>query len=227
MEPREVGGKAYGLLRASAIAAVPHFKIVGSSLFRGMLAAHQLSSVYEAFLTLGGDDPDEQSLRADLEGALVRGLLTLELPPTILNAIGDAYTATSIYASDAGIVARSSATVEDGGAASWAGQFHSVFGIQTLSGAISAVRSVWVSAVRARGRAVGPVPSSFATAVIFQPAIRAVASGVAVTILGPSPSFLTETTPGLLGPLVEGRVSPERWVSGAPGGRCRLLGRVA
>jgi phosphohistidine swiveling domain-containing protein len=108
---------------------------------------------------------------------------------------------------------RSSSTAEDTEAASFAGQFETVLGVDP-GGLADAVRRVWRSASGDRAKAYGGGRASGSMAVLIQPIIAAAAAGVAFTTDPVSGRHRTviEAVEGLGERLVSGAVTPERWV---------------
>jgi pyruvate,water dikinase len=113
---------------------------------------------------------------------------------------------------------RSSSTVEDTEAASFAGQFETVLGVEA-DGLAEAVRRVWRSASADRAKAYGGGRASGSMAVLIQPMIAADSAGVAFTIDPVSGRHRTviEAVEGLGERLVSGATTPERWELGADG----------
>jgi phosphoenolpyruvate synthase/pyruvate phosphate dikinase len=113
------------------------------------------------------------------------------------------------------LAVRSSATWEDTGAHSFAGQLSSVLGVTGERAVREAVAAVWASAfspgaisqlLRAGAYEPGPV------AVAVQPLVAAELSGVAYSahpVTGDPGVLVAEAVAGLAGPLVDGRVTPE------------------
>ncbi|MGH7419936.1 MAG: PEP/pyruvate-binding domain-containing protein, partial [Candidatus Rokuibacteriota bacterium] len=113
---------------------------------------------------------------------------------------------------------RSSSTAEDTQAASFAGQFETVLGVEAV-GLADAVLRVWRSASSDRAEAYGGqgVPGSMA--VLIQPMIAAAAAGVAFTsdpVTGRHRTVI-EAVEGLGERLVSGAATPERWEMGEDG----------
>lgn len=116
---------------------------------------------------------------------------------------------------DGPIAVRSSATTEDLGGASFAGQYRSVIDVETDDEVIDAVARVWASlwhpAPRAYRLAHGIADDEAQMAVILQAMVPAVRSGVVFTIdPGGTPGHLrVEHVAGLGEALVSGAVTPE------------------
>jgi pyruvate,water dikinase len=113
---------------------------------------------------------------------------------------------------------RSSSTVEDTEAASFAGQFETVLGVEA-DGLAEAVRRVWRSASADRAKAYGGGRASGSMAVLIQPMVAADSAGVAFTTDPVSGRHRTviEAVEGLGERLVSGAATPERWELGADG----------
>lgn len=113
---------------------------------------------------------------------------------------------------------RSSATAEDRGDASFAGQYDSRLNVRGLPGLLEAVRQCWISVFQERAvayvqRHLGS--TRVAMAVLVQEMIPADVAGVIFTadpLTHNSGRMIIEATPGLGDSLVSGKVSPDRAV---------------
>jgi pyruvate,water dikinase len=112
-------------------------------------------------------------------------------------------------------VVRSSALVEDGGDSSFAGQFQSYLGIETLEDFLTAVRACWAALWSTRAlRYMAPYgldPAQTAMAVLIQPlvAARAAGGGLSRTAEG---DMVINAAAGLGSVVAQGEVVPDRYV---------------
>lgn len=110
---------------------------------------------------------------------------------------------------------RSSALVEDGGESSFAGQFQSYLGIETLEDFLTAVRACWAALWSTRAlRYMAPYgldPAQTAMAVLIQPlvAARAAGGGLSRTAEG---HMVINAAAGLGSVVAQGEVVPDRYV---------------
>jgi phosphohistidine swiveling domain-containing protein len=107
---------------------------------------------------------------------------------------------------------RSSSTAEDTEAASFAGQFETILGVEA-DGLADAVRRVWRSAFGDRAKAYDGGRASGSMAVLIQPMVAAAAAGVAFTTdpVSGRHRIVIEAVEGLGERLVSGAATPERW----------------
>jgi phosphohistidine swiveling domain-containing protein len=113
---------------------------------------------------------------------------------------------------------RSSSTAEDTEAASFAGQFETVLGVEA-DGLADAVGHVWRSAFGDRAKAYRGGRASGSMAVLIQPMVAAAAAGVAFSTdpVSGRHRVVIEAVEGLGERLVSGTATPERWELGADG----------
>lgn len=118
---------------------------------------------------------------------------------------------------DGSLAVRSSATVEDGNAHSWAGRFQSVLGV-TSSDLFEAVATVAASARTTRvgkyAERIGVPADEIAMAVIVQRQVDAEFAGVINTSVGTEhgSAIEIEVVTGLGDKLVDGSTTPARWL---------------
>jgi pyruvate, water dikinase len=112
---------------------------------------------------------------------------------------------------------RSSALVEDGEGASFAGQFQSYLGIETEVDFLTAVRACWAALWSVRTlrymASRGVDPAETAMAILVQPLVAARASGGGLSNT-PSGEMLLSATPGLGSAIAQGEVVPDRYLLG-------------
>src|SRR5262249_55248550 len=108
---------------------------------------------------------------------------------------------------------RSSFGREDSKGASWAGQFETLLGVDTLH-LPDAIRKCWASAFEwspfAYGDMQGDVPTWPALAVLVQELVNSEKSGVA--FVQESGDVVIEACLGLGSPLVKGEINPDRYI---------------
>ncbi|MEL6890956.1 MAG: PEP/pyruvate-binding domain-containing protein [Actinomycetota bacterium] len=203
--PGMLGGKGANLavmLRAGL--PVPETAVITTSAFRR--AVDQ-----PALRTLLGQLRNDPA-RADIsDDAIDDAFLAVGLPDALRR---DALDARSSIAADLPVVVRSSATTEDLGGASFAGQYASFVGVEADDEVIDAILRVWASlwhrAPRLYRHVHGYDPSDVAMAVVLQPMIPAERAGVVFTVNpdGPADHLRIEYVDGLGEALVSGAVTP-------------------
>ena len=171
-----VGGKAAGLLEIRAVlpegCIIPDGFVVASAAYR----LHVLGEVAERL---------EAALRDGDEAAVSRraraAILSAEIPEDVARAVEAAL-------SDLGgrrVAVRSSASVEDGAAASFAGQFDTALGVQGVPEVLRRIRQTWASLWNARAlrtmAAAGVSPLEAVQAVLVQNMFTTRTAGVLVT----------------------------------------------
>lgn len=221
-----VGGKAVNLARmANDHLPVPPAFCVTTAAFSEFLA----SCAHERELqTLQAQIASSVSLdSAALSRQATAWLAEPPVPPTVESAVLGAWRA--LGEEDAYAV-RSSATVEDAAARSFAGQFESFLSVRGEAALLSAIRKCWLSLFSERALAYqlknGLSPEHAAMAVIVQKMVPANAAGVLFTVdpvSGNTSRMVIEAVAGLGDRLVSGKVDPESLVLGKPS--LRLLSR--
>jgi phosphohistidine swiveling domain-containing protein len=233
----------------------------GASLCRLVSLGHRVPTGFvitcegfHAALESLGLSADLAALSRSLEGsadvvqagtAIQRGLLAGRIPPSILETITQAVHDLGLWEDNRdGIIVRSSASVEDGAAHSFAGIFESLT-VAAPERLEATIREVWASAFSPRAltyfREVG-LRQAPSMAVVVQRFLSAERSGVMFTrFAAPNghPRILVEHVEGGCDKLVKGEVTPGRvWLDGpesasdaASGGlraaHCRELARLA
>ena len=191
-----VGGKGANLARLLRLGLpVPPGFVVTTDVYRAAVAAHALR------------DPDPERLRAHL--------LTAPLPDDISTAIRDAYRQLGA----ARVAVRSSGTVEDVAAASFAGQHDTFLNVVGPEALLAAVRGCWASLWSPRAvayrREQGWDERALALAVVVQEMAPAEWAGVLFTVdpvSGRRDRLIVEAVPGLGEALVSGHAIPSRYV---------------
>jgi pyruvate,water dikinase len=119
------------------------------------------------------------------------------------------------------LVVRSSALVEDRDGSSFAGQFESYVGLETLEDFLTAVRACWAALWSTRAlrymASHGCDPAETAMAVLVQPLVRAKASGGGLSRTADGGMLLSATW-GLGSAIAQGEVTPDRFELDAGGG---------
>ena len=200
-DPRRCGGKGSAL--AELIAAglpVPAIAIVPTTAFDRVVGDGELRTFTDSIAAGETAPPDEEvdaafagSVDASLRAELGRVATVLGWP----------------------VAVRSSATTEDLGSASFAGQYRSVLGVDDLDGLAGAVESVWASlwhrAPVAYRRVIGLDHADVSMAVVIQRMVEAVRAGVVFTLDpgGGTDMVRIEHVAGLGEALVSGAITPE------------------
>jgi len=171
-----VGGKAAGLLEVRAVlprdCIVPGGFVVTSTAYR----LHVLGEVHER-LAAAMQDGDEAAVSRRARAAI----LSADIPEEVVRAAGAALL-------DLGaerVAVRSSASVEDGAAGSFAGQFDTALGVRGPGELLQRVRQTWASLWNARAlrtmAASGLSPLDASQAVVVQEMVVTRSAGVLVT----------------------------------------------
>jgi pyruvate,water dikinase len=194
-------GASLGELARAGITVPPGFVVT-----TGAFAA-ALDELDTAGCLDGGEAP--ASLRARITAA--------PLPGSVAAAITAAYTA--LGPADPDVAVRSSATMEDGAAASFAGLQDSYLGVAGATSVLDHVRRCWASLYNdesvAYRRRLGMSERSLAMAVVVQLMVRPRAAGVMFTrspVTGDRSVVAIEGTWGLGSALVAGDVTPDSFV---------------
>ncbi len=212
---RTIGGKAEALARLAAVHGPGDARAEVPAWFA--LRA-------EAFVALTGVLPDAPEAHA---GAI----RALACPGDLRRGLELAL-ATLLPGADE-LAVRSSATAEDGAAASFAGQYASVLGVRADADAVwAAVLAVWASTTRAHAAAyagahAGGEPP--AMAVIVQQMVVPLAAGVAFDadpVTGARDVVVVSAVPGLGEALVSGETDADTWRLAFENGAWRVRERV-
>lgn len=205
-----VGGKAAALDRLVAEGfAVPSAFAVTTDAYEEFVEAGHLAPLLRelAEATLPGlEDSEEEMARVD------RAFLDAPVPDGVEVAVRDA--ARELLASGP-VAVRSSATAEDTGTASFAGQYRSFLDLNRDDEVLEAVRkcwaSLWTPSVRAYRRREGVPEAGLSMGVIIQAMVPAEMSGVLFTRdpSGDARTARVEVVRGLGESLVSGCVTPD------------------
>ncbi|MEX0786357.1 MAG: PEP/pyruvate-binding domain-containing protein, partial [Dehalococcoidia bacterium] len=203
-EPASVGGKgaALGRLARSGL-PVPAGFVLSAGAFRAFLDANGLDHAHD------GASEDEVAAR----------FRAASWPDPLRAEIASAYEALREGAGVVGPVAvRSSATAEDGSAASFAGQHATLLNVTSLDGVLESVLECWASLYRAEAlhyRETRQVEDAGpAMAVVVQTLVPSDASGVAFTldpVSGDRDIVVIEAAFGLGESVVSGVVTPDHF----------------
>ncbi|HVV73703.1 MAG TPA: PEP/pyruvate-binding domain-containing protein [Verrucomicrobiae bacterium] len=208
-----VGGKAVSLaaLMRASLPVPPGFCITAEAFqqfLEGCPRRTELSSLLSQALPA---QPDEvQRLSEQVFGCLDR----VAVPQTVARAILAEWRACG---TERAYAVRSSATLEDAAAHSFAGQFDSFLNVQDSDALIEAVRRCWLSLFSARAlmyHAKNGLPvAQSAMAVVVQEMVHAEVAGVLFTIdptTRKTDRVVIESAAGLGDRVVGGRVAPDR-----------------
>jgi len=209
----QVGGKGTGLERlVSHGLPIPKSFAITTSAYRSFVEAQGLTRWIVNLDASSLPHPEDLSrASAEVEQVFLDG----SIPEATYAAIAE--TVTPLLA--AGTVAvRSSATSEDLGTASFAGQYRSFMGVADIDAVVESVRrcwaSLWLPAARAYRRQREIDSADLAMAVILQEMVEPDWSGVGFTRdpRGVPNAMRIEMVPGLGEALVSGRVTPRDFV---------------
>ena len=194
-----LGGKAanLALLAAAGLPAPPAFCLTTAA-YRAFLAHNGLSS---------------HSAESDLIAAFAGAALPTELLDELTAAVA------RLSLPGGSLAVRSSATIEDLAAASFAGQGESVLGVQGDTEVVAAVRRIWSSLWSRRAQDYGPAQPARTTgrspemAVLVQQMIPCELAGIAFSVdpLDGAPAVVIEAVAGLGEALANGSVSGVRY----------------
>jgi pyruvate,water dikinase len=205
----DVGGKAAGLDRLAGHGLpIPHSYAITAGVYRQVISTAGLEPWLKELAARPAPEP--RRLGEEIED-IERAFRSIMLDRDLRRAIEEV--ADELLAR--GLVAvRSSATAEDLGVASFAGQYQTSTRVRDLPGVIDAVKrcwaSLWLPAAR-EYRIRHRIPSEgLAMAVVIQSMVDADWSGVGFTVDPASdrPTMRVELVPGIGEDLVSGRVTP-------------------
>ncbi len=196
--PGTVGGKAHNLARLAATGVrVPRWVVVAADAFEQV-----------------GLDGRGLPRTADEAEALRSDVLSRALPPGFVDEVDGALRAAGL--AGARLAVRSSATSEDGAAASFAGQFDTVLGVPSGDARAvgGAVRAVWASAFNPHALAYGG--AGVRMAVVLQEMVDPEVSGVGFSadpVTGRRDTAVVSAVYGLGEGLVSGELDADTFYS--------------
>ncbi len=214
-----VGGKAANLGEVTKLARVPPGFVVTTEAFLRFLDATGIRpKISEILKAVRGGSPEDYE-RASTS---IRGLIeATPMPKDIADEIAAAYAKLSelVGVKDVPVAVRSSATAEDLGEASFAGQQDTYLNVRGIEGVIDHVKKVWASLYTARAiyyREQMGIPHDGASiAVIVQKLVNARSAGVMFTLdptNGDTSKIVIESGWGLGEGVVRGIVTPDEFV---------------
>ena len=193
---------------------IPDGYCLGAGAYRRQLAFLGLEETARGVF---GSEESPRARRHALEMKL--GLMDKPICPEILDPLLAARRSL-IERTDALMVVRSSALVEDRYGSSFAGQFESYVGLETEEDFITAVRSCWAALWSARALRYmathGGDPADTAMGVLVQPLVFAIASGGGLSQTADGGMLLSATW-GLGSSIAQGEVTPDRYELTADG----------
>ncbi len=211
-DPAVVGGKgaSLGELARAGTAVPPGFVVTVDGFAAAMEAADPDGALRAGVESL---DAGDLAAIARMAAALRSRVARAPLPAPVRSAISSGYTA---LGSDPDVAVRSSATMEDSAAASFAGLQDTYLGVAGLSSLLDHVRRCWASLYNdesvAYRRRLGMPERGLAMAVVVQRMVRPRAAGVMFTrspVSGDRSVVAIEGTWGLGSALVAGDVTPD------------------
>jgi len=218
-DPGLLGGKGASLCRLVSLGhRVPAGFVITRDAFQRGLEDMGLASALETLDSLLAGSKDTIAAGDQIR----QSILSRRIPARILEPIMQTVDALRLWEQPCkGVIVRSSATIEDGSAHSFAGIFESI-PISAPEEFEPTVRQIWASVFSPRAlsyfREIG-VQQVPAMAVVVQRFLRAERSGVMFTrFTGPDgkPAILVEHVEGDCEKLVKGEVTPERlWLNEA------------
>ena len=218
-DPSLLGGKGASLCRLVGLGhRVPPGFVITRDAFQSALEEMGLASALETLGSLLAGAKDTTTAGEQIR----QSILSRRISSRILQPIMETVDALRLWEPPSeGVIIRSSATIEDGSAHSFAGIFESI-PITTPDEFEPTVREIWASVFSPRAltyfREIG-VHEVPAMAVVVQRFLRAERSGVMFTrFAGPdgTPSILVEHVEGDCEKLVKGEITPDRlWLNGA------------
>src|SRR5215475_12666115 len=211
-----VGGKGASLGSLARVGvAVPDGFVVTSGAFTVSLDALDPGGSLRAQIEALG--PEDLAAIARVTAAVRERFATAPLPAPVASAIADAYAALGDANPD--VAVRSSATMEDSAAASFAGLQDTYLGVAGADSVLNNVRQCWASLYNdesvAYRRRLRMSETGHAMAVVVQRMVRPRAAGVMFTrspVTGDRSVVAIEGTWGLGSALVSGDVTPDSFV---------------
>src|SRR5215471_9827044 len=212
----DVGGKgaSLGSLARIGVAVPPGFVVTSGAFTASLEAVDPGGSLRAGMEALGAED---LATIARVTGAVRERIATAPLPAPVASAITVAYAA--LGDDDPDVAVRSSATMEDSAAASFAGLQDTYLGVAGADSVLDNVRRCWASLYNdqsvAYRRRLRMDETGHAMAVVVQRMVRPRAAGVMFTrspVTGDRSVVAIEGTWGLGSALVSGDVTPDSFV---------------
>jgi pyruvate, water dikinase len=210
-----VGGKgtSLGELLRAGIPVPPGFAVTVGAFLAAMAATDPGGRQRAGIEAL---DPGDLSGIMTTTAAFRDAITAAPVPDSVAAAITAAYTALDRGREDPDVAVRSSATMEDSAAASFAGLQDTYLGVRGASDVLDRVRRCWASLYNdesvAYRRRIGLPEQSLSMAVVVQVMVRPRAAGVMFTrspVTGDRSVVAIEGTWGLGSALVAGDVTPD------------------
>jgi len=211
-----VGGKAASLgeLARAGVAVPPGFAVTTGAFGAAMAAVDADGALRAGIESLPASDVTRIASVAARFREIIAGA---PLPPEVAAAVEAGYAGLGSAGPD--VAVRSSATVEDGAEASFAGLQDTYLGVSGADAVLDHVRRCWASMYNdesvAYRRRLGLPESAVAMAVVVQRMVAPRAAGVMFTrspVTGDRSVVAIEGTWGLGSALVSGDVTPDSWV---------------
>lgn len=211
------GGKGANLgeMTRAGLPVPPGFVILVPAYQRAIDANNLRARLADPLAKIDVDDIDALSVAANDARTLVR---CMPIPDDVRQEIAEAYCKLGCSTTEPSVAVRSSATVEDAASASFAGMFESFLDVRGTDAVLHRVRDCWASAFSPRVlfyRAKQNLPIEMPVAVVVQRMIPSQKAGVLFTVnpaTHDSTSVVIEASWGLGEPVVQGRVTPDRYV---------------
>jgi pyruvate,water dikinase len=213
--PAVAGGKgaSLGELIRAGIRVPPGFAITVDAFAVAMAAADPTGQLRAGIGALASDD---LPAIAAVTESFRRVITTAPVPAGVAVAVREAYAG---LGPDAPVAVRSSATMEDGVGASFAGLQDTYLGVRGAADVLNAVRRCWASLYNdesvAYRRRIGLAEGALSMAVVVQVMVAPRAAGVMFTrspVSGDRSVVAIEGVPGLGDALVAGEVTPDSFV---------------
>jgi pyruvate,water dikinase len=216
---KAAGGKAAGLgeLIRAGLPVPPGFVVLGAAFGEMMGAVDPAGSLLRSVASL---DPGDVASIARVAAGVRERIRSWPLPADVAARITGAYFSLGApgAAGAVPVAVRSSATLEDSAAASFAGLQDTYLGVRGPAAVLDAVRRCWASLYNdesvAYRRRLGLPEDGLAMAVVVQCMVRPRAAGVMFTrspVTGDRSVVAIEGTWGLGTALVAGEVTPDRF----------------
>ncbi|MEW5706152.1 MAG: PEP/pyruvate-binding domain-containing protein [Actinomycetota bacterium] len=210
-----VGGKGYSIAMVhQAGLNVPQGYILSAEAFRKVIADAEIDEYLAAFISPDVPHRALWEICERLRSSVISAAVSDEIRAT-LHEIYDRLIATA----PAGLIVRSSATVEDTPKASLAGILDSFPDIRNFDDLVVAVRKCWASIFTPEShiylQAQGLLKANIRVAVLIQVMVPAQRSGVVFStdpVTGDSDKVVIEAIFGFGEEIVSGEVTPERYV---------------